>query len=76
MNSVMRRYRLKSKLMQTTLGDMVGLPSDTIWRIENRSQPCDKQIAVAIARVLRCNVDTLFRPVVERKTRYMVRRGR
>ena len=85
MASVMKKYRLKRNLSQEELGDEVGecgiegcskVSKGWISQIESGKDNCPLWLTVAIARVLRCNVDTLFRPVVERKTRYIVRRGR
>ena len=84
--SVMKKHRLKCNLTQEELGDAVGkikgirgiskVSKGWISQIESGKDNCPLWLTVAIARVLRCNVDTLFRPVVERKTRYVVRRGR
>ena len=74
--SVMKIHRLKCNLTQEELGDdkRVNVSKGWISQIESGKDNCPVWLAKAIATVLRCDVDTLFKPVVERKTRYVVRK--
>ena len=82
--SVMKAYREKRKLTQEALGKAVGkvegirgvstVSKGYISQIENSKDNCADWLALAIAAVLRCDVDTLFKTVVERKSRYVVRK--
>ena len=63
------------EMTQTELGRRTGILNSMIWKIENDAYKCSEQDAKAIATVLRCKVDTLFKPVTKRKTRYVVRRS-
>ena len=78
MMSVMKKRRMKQDLTQEELGDdkRVNVSKGWISQIENGKDNCPEWLAKAIASVLRCNVDTLFKTVAERKTRYVARSGR
>ena len=66
------------------LGDLVGgvksirgvskVSRSYINNIEKGTNNCPEWLAEAIAKVLRCDVDTLFKTVVERKSRYIARK--
>ncbi len=80
--SVMKKHRLKRNLSQEELGNDVKktktgqskISKGWISQIENGKDNCPKWLAEAIAEVLRCDVDTLFKTVVERKKRYVARK--
>ena len=72
--SAIKRHRVKRNLTQYELGDEVGISKGWISQIENGKDNCPKWLAEKIAKVLRCDVDTLFKTVVERKSRYIARK--
>lgn len=84
MKSVMRKYRRNMDITMEELGDMVGevkgirgvskVSRGFINNIEKGTDNCPEWLTLAIAKVLRCDVDTLFKKVTERKTRYVVRK--
>ena len=74
MKNAIEKYRNKMDITQMELADMVKVSKGFMSRIESGKDNCPKWLTEAIATVLRCDADTLFRPVVERKTRYVVRR--
>ena len=74
MMNAIKKYRNKMDISQVELADMVNITKGFMSRIESGKDYCPWRLTEAIATVLRCNVDTLFKPVVERKTRYVVRR--
>jgi len=73
MNAI-KKYRIKCDLTQYELAEKVKISKGYMSKIES-GEDCPEWLAEAIAAVLRCSVGTIFKPVVERKTRYVVRRG-
>ena len=77
MSTVMRKYRRGMDITMEELGDMVGkvkgikgvskVSRGFINNIEKGRDNCPAWLTEAIAAVLRCDVDTLFKTVVERK---------
>jgi len=63
-------------ITQMELADKVKVTKGFMSRIESGKDYCPEWLTEAIAKVLRCDVDTLFKRVTERKTRYVARRGR
>ena len=72
--SAIKKHRMKMDITQVELADLAGVSKGYMSQIENSKDNCADWLALAIAAVLRCDVDTLFKTVVERKSRYVVRK--
>lgn len=76
MKSIMKARRRKLNITLHELSDLTGVSKSFLSQIENAKDNCPVWLMEKIAEVLRCKSDTVFKPVVERKTRYVVRRAR
>ena len=61
-------------IYQVELAEMVGVSKGFMSQVESGEKECSLWLVEKIAKVLRCDPDTLFKKVVKRKTRYVVRK--
>ena len=61
-------------MTQVELADKESVSKGFVSQIESGLTNCAIWLVEAIAKVLRCDTDTLFKKVVERKTRYVARK--
>ena len=52
--------RIKKKIKQQELAEMVGISREYLWKIENDAANPTKTIMIKIAEILECSVQELF----------------